>query len=132
MVGEVELKDLIGKHVLTGIDFGKVDIGSHRDANTVDLLLDDKKISIIEDPEDGYRSSMNEVMMNRKGFIVKNKFKPIELVGFFREPISDHDIVDFIDSMSGRVVLSIGTENYYDYYPVFINTWTPENLHVNI
>jgi len=120
----MELKDLVGKHWLFGVEFGHID-----DATVMDVILDKKIISIVEDPSDGYRSSMREILINREEAVVKNIFKPVEVFGFFRE--GDCSIVDFVDVLSYRIVLSVGTENNDGYYPCFVALWLPKNLYLN-
>jgi hypothetical protein len=43
----------------------------------------------------------------------------------------EHDILDLIDVVTGKVVLSVGTGNTDDYYPYWVAEFTPENMGAN-
>lgn len=128
----MELKDLVGKHLLSGVQYGKSEKGEYDydEPSTVDFILDGKILSVIEDPDDGYRSSMKEIVIDREGLIITNTFKPVEVIGTFRQNSNyeDNDVVDFVDSITGKIVLSVGTVNTNDYYPYFVGEFKPENL----
>ena len=131
---EITLKDLTGKHFLSGVGFDAVpDPEGYEDANIIDFIIDDKIISAIEDYNDSYRSCMQKLVVNRSGADIKNKFNPVEVVGTFREDSNDeiNDVIDFTDTNNGKIILSVGTENTDDYYPLFVSAWIPENLSVN-
>lgn len=133
----MKLSDFIGKHVLTGCQYGTIPKRNEwqdSDPNTVDFILDGKAFSAIEDPSDGYRSSMDEIMESRDISFITNTFEPCEVLGSMRgksEYGDNNDVVDFIDTTTGKIVLSIGTTNYDDYYPCFEGTFTPENMAIN-
>ena len=129
----MELKDLIGEHELSGVSFGSLEIteGYHKGGvcNTVDFILDGETYSVVEDPEDGYRSSMKEILHDNAR-IVENKFPPLK-VNIIEMPDGKwgkNDGMDFIDSLTGKIVMSIGTEGVGDYYPSFISRFHPENM----
>lgn len=130
----MELKDLVGKHLLSGVQFGKLEnVECWKDeSTTVDFILNGKIISVIEDPSDGYRSSMRELIVNRTDVIMSNTFSPIEVAGTFRNSeYIKNDIIDFIDSITGKIVLSVGTANINGGYPYFVGDWHPENMCIN-
>jgi hypothetical protein len=132
----MKLKDFIGKHSLTGCQNGSVpkkDEWQDSDPNTLDFILDGRLFSVIEDPSDGFRSSMDEIIENRPGLIVTNIFEPCEVIGVFRPDGSyeKNDVIDFYDVVTGKVVMSIGTENTDDYYPCFVGSFSPENMAAN-
>lgn len=135
----MELKDLVGEHFLSGCEYGTFKINDsnyyHEDANTIDFILDGRKISAIEDPSDGYRSCMMDLIENRKGLEITNTFTPIRVIGAFREDDNDcaeiNDVIDFTDCISGKIVLSVGTGNTDDYYPYFVGDFNPENMYLN-
>lgn len=117
----MELKDLIGKHLLSGVQFGTYD-----ESSTIDFILDDQIISVVEDSEDGYRSSMSDIILNREDIVITNKFSPVEVIGEL-----DEDVVSFIDIITRKIVLSVGTDYTDSWYPCFIGEWVPENLCLN-
>jgi hypothetical protein len=130
---KMKLKDLIGEHELSGVSFGSLEIteGYNKGGvcNTVDFILDGETYSVIEDAEDGYRSSMKEILHDNAR-IVENKFPPLK-VNIIEMPDGNYkknDGLDFIDSLTGKIVMSIGTENVRAYYPAFISRFHPENM----
>ena len=132
----MELSNFLGEHVLTGCQFGTSTITypwETTDANTLDFILDGRTLSVVEDPEDGWRSSMGEIMVGRSGLVITNTFPPCRVLGVFRSDsdYSVNDVVDFYDQITGKIVMSIGTENTDDYYPCFVACFNPENMSIN-
>ena len=128
----MELKDLYGEHLLTGVSFGEL-VGDPYDngdvCSTVDFILDGKVYSTIENPSVGYRSSMKEIVDGRICEI-QNVFPPLAVIGV-EMPCNykgQHEGLDFIDKVTGKIVLSIGTEDTDDYYPSFVSRFNPENM----
>jgi len=126
---KMELKDLIGKHVLSGVDMSNKSIGMYEDdfedCQVIDFVLDGKTYTAIEDPEDGYRSCMSEIKESEE--LVSNTFVGQEVVAKMR----DNDVLELIDINTGKTVLAVGTGNTDDYYPYFVAEFTPENMSVN-
>jgi hypothetical protein len=129
----VEVNELLGKHYLSGVDFGEIKIDSsfNDTANTINFILDNEIFTVVEDPSDGYRSRMEEIFKNKNGVEVKNTFCPVEVFVVERDE-NDCDIFDFYDVGSNKIILSIGTEYTDEYYPYFVSEWNPENLAINI
>jgi len=130
----VPFSDLLGEHELSGVDFGsmgKMDKWSD-ESGTMDFIIDGKIYSAIEDPGDGYRSSLEELAVGRIAE-VKNKFPSIMVIG--SEVPSDqyveNNIIQFIDCTNGKVVMRLGTGNTNDYYPFCVMEFTPENMSTN-
>jgi hypothetical protein len=132
----MELKDLVGKHFLSGVDYSLIKSTEEygEDCNCIDFILDDVVYSAIEDPGDGYRSYMEDLEINRKDANVANKFKSVEVYIIKRcnNDYKNNDIIDIYDVITNKIVLSIGTDNIDDYYPCYIGEWSPENLSLNI
>jgi hypothetical protein len=129
----MELKDLVGLHKLSGVDMSNESIkaewgDSFEDCQVINFILDRKTYTAIEDPSDGYRSSMQEVKESK--VVVKNKFAPVKVMGVMRPDNSD-DVIDFFDVKTGKIVLSVGTDDLDDYYPSFVAEFTPENMAIN-
>ncbi len=120
----MNLMDLIGLKELTGVDF---DTESTNDAQTIYFVLDGKTYAASEDPVDGYRSCMKDIIESK--YKVKNKFRPCRVLGTMRD--GGCDILDFIDVKTGKVVLSVGTDDADDYYPCWVARFTPENMWIN-
>jgi len=132
----MELKDLVGLHKLSGVDMSNEKIkeewgDSFEDCQVINFILDKKTYTAIEDPSDGYRSSMREIKESK--VIIKNKFVPVKVMGVMRRKESYHenDIIDFYDVKTGKLVLSVGTDNSDDYYPSFVAEFTPESMAIN-
>ena len=131
----MELKDLVGKHLLTGVDeFTKAEIvyGGFEDCQYLNFILDGVTYTVIEDPDDGYRSSMKEIKVS--DVPLTNMFAPIEVIASYKD-IDKYgtkgDLLIITDAKNGKVILEIGTEDTNDYYPSFVANWSPENMAVN-
>lgn len=131
----MELSELIGQHKLTGVDFAVESVehyGELQDCNVVNFALDGTTYTVVEDPSDGYRSAMREIKVS--AFKITNKFKAVKVVATMRKSqgySDDYDILDLIDVVTGKIVLSVGTDHRDSYYPSFVSDWQPENLHIN-
>lgn len=133
----VELKSLIGKHKLSGVDFENESIKRYEwldleDCQVVRFCLDGKTYMAVEDPSDGYRSRMQHcLVVNEKP---KNRFKAVEVYGVMKgkENYSENDVIQFYDTETNKIVLEIGTSNSDDYYPSWVANWSPENLCLNV
>ena len=139
MSESIELQSLVGEHVLTGVDFSNESIKRYwgngfEDAQVMNFILDGVAYSAIENPDDGYRSSMRELRILGNG-VVTNTFAPVRVVGRYLTRLDDYgyecDILELIDVVTGLTVLRVGTENTNDYYPYFIAVFTPENMSIN-
>lgn len=126
----IELESLVGLHELSGVSFDTIPpeqpLGSsYGDANRCTFIIDGVAYQAIEDPDDGYRSSL-DCLLKCSAADVTNTFTPIKVLGAMRG--GNADVIDFADVRNGKVILSVGTENTDDYYPWFEATWTPENI----
>lgn len=132
----MELKDLVGGHELSGVDTTIEKVvgydGRYEDINVVRFVLDGITYKAIEDGEDGYRSSCKELVVSDEK--VSNTFPPQKVIGKMKDNSPDqiNDIIQFIDMVTQKIVLEVGTENTDDYYPYCILSWHPENLAINI
>jgi len=110
----ISLDELVGTHVLSGVS---------------QCLTAPKGI---EDPIDGYRSCMNQLIIcPRKTEKIINMFEPINVICKMRKDDSSNcsEILEILDAQNGEIILSVGTEYTDTYYPCFIAEWTPENIH---
>ncbi len=130
----VELKDLVGKHKLSGVDF---ELGSFSpikgdyDGSCIRFCLDNIIYIALEDPSDGYRSSMGECYVVEKGNIT-NKFQPIDVYCVMKPSgYYNNDILQVYDTLTNKIVMEVGTEDYDDYYPSFVSSWNPANMCLN-
>ena len=108
---QIELSDLFGrKGILCAVEGYKFRIG-------------DLTFEAIEDEDDGYRSMMSSLC------IVDN-IRPT-----FSEEVTigteyGHTLV--LTTNDDNVVLRVGTDDYDDYYPMFVFNWNPQYLTENI
>lgn len=113
-------EDFLGHHELTGVQYGYKD-----EAQALAFILDGTTYAAIEDEVDGYRSCLGDIITWDDA--VTNTFAPIPvLVAIPVNP--DLDVLDFIDTRTNRVILTIGTDNTHDYYPSFVSDWRPDLL----
>lgn len=134
----VEFETLVGLHDLDAVDDGNVSLPRYEGSDDVEdctilwFRLDGVAYGCIEDPNDGYRSSMRElVRWNRE---MKNTFAPCRVLCRIRTQgaYSGEDrCLEAIDVVTGKVVLSVGTRNVDDYYPGFEAVFSPENMAIN-
>jgi len=120
----MELKDLVGRHMFSGIEEGQIG----QDCNTIKFTLDSIHYMAVEDPNDGYRSYLSDVVITDEA--PKYVFPPVPVV-CTTDNIIDNDILEFYDIITHSLVLRIGTENLDDYYPTCIIDYYPENLNIN-
>jgi len=135
------LDDLLGKHTFSGIDlYRKVTnyFGEEAYYDGVNFILDNETIVVLEDPSDGYRSYLSN--LEHTNVKVANTFEPVNVHGVKRtinnwgETIvkEDSSLIDLIDDVTNKVVLSLGTDYYTDeYYPCCIMEFHPENMIIN-
>lgn len=87
-------------------------------------------IEAVEDPNDGYRSCLQELRVIHGGAastgMVTPRFPVAAVTGRVQSEGEYHsDIVELVDS-DGHVWLAVGTNNTDDYYPWFVFTYTPK------
>jgi hypothetical protein len=129
----MELKDLVGLRELSGVDRGHIaDDSLFRDAKTLKFVLDGKTYTAIEDPNDGYRSTCRNLEVI-DGNHAANRFPPQRVMAVMRKDgdYCKNNVLELLDTVTGKVVLSVGTENTNDYYPMCIMSFNPENMAIN-
>ena len=123
----MELKDLVGTHLMTGIETGTVKGDgwrSENDCNYVKFRLDGVTYMAVEDPEDGYRSCCRDLE------IVNEECKT-KLPDIYSWGTEKNDILEFYDTTNKQMFMAVGTGNTNDYYPYFVFEYMPEVLHCN-
>lgn len=120
----MELEDLANrKFSLDAVD----DLVSAKDyANGIRFRLDGVVYEVIEDEEDGYRSSMQEIRAVHTR--PRNIFVPTEVVSSFGTSDGMGEVLYFHDTRTAKVVLEVGTDYSDDYYPGFVASFHPENM----
>jgi hypothetical protein len=131
----VELKDLTGKHILSGIEIGKVVreawYGGTEEPNCVKFTLDGVTYMAVEDPSDGYRSYMEDLVVVEEP--CKIRLPDVEVICHMKEDdrYERNDVLVFVDALNGKTILELGTANYDDYYPYCVMEYIPENMNCN-
>lgn len=132
----MELKELTGKKVLDAVDFSAESIkswgDSYEDCQVCRFRLDGVVYSAVEDPDDGYRSHMRDLVVNENSTMT-NVFEGQEVLCRYRDKseYDTDDVLELVDTTTGKVVLEVGTRNTDDYYPWFTATFNPEAMAVN-
>ena len=125
-----------GTYLLDGVDFGDIDVKERfcSSASTCRFRLDGKVYVAVEDPEDGYRSCLQEILISADTSM-SNTFPPVEVRAEHLTGHKDYygavDLVRFVDVVTRKPVLDIGTSNTDDYYPSFVASFMPENMTTN-
>lgn len=135
-MGEIGLKDLVGRHILSGIETGQVKrtiFGYEEECNYIKFTLDGVHYMAVEDPDDGYRSYLYDLEISDTpcryplpDVAVECHMRPDDV-----EHYEVNDILVFVDVKNGKEVLAIGTGNTDDYYPYCVLDYIPENLSCN-
>lgn len=130
---KIELESIIGEHVLDAVDIfvdnAKDEYGDFHDCQLIRFRLDGTVYTAIENPEDGYRSSLGSLIVS-PNTDMKNTFPPISVLVRAKRH-SDGEILEFIDLITTDVVIDVGTDRTDDYYPFFVNAFWPENMAIN-
>lgn len=125
---------LLGYHVLTGCDH----IPNYSEdgddiATAIAFEIDGVKLVAVEDPSDGYRSSLEHLILY-DGEIV-NKFPPCHVSGLWeaRRPGADDDpeVICLKDVYTQQPVLEVGTSRNDSYYPCFVARFDPTAMLCN-
>lgn len=136
----MELKDLVGIHLLDGVDYGteKYDWDEEpTDAGYLRFRLDGVTYLALEDPNDGYCSSMRELKVDSRApsytfppALVEGRYVDKESAYYSGGEEYTQNILELYDVLTGELVLRVGTHTD-DYYPSFVSSWKPEGLAIN-
>lgn len=124
----MELIDLCGQHIFSGIEPFTVKTGWCENCNGVRFVFDGVAYEAVEDPCDGYRSYLGRI--NESDVMPKNTFPGVLVVCHMEQNHHD-EILCAVDAHNGKIVLRIGTDYFEDYYPRCILEYNPENMHLN-
>lgn len=126
----VELKALVGRHVLDGVDRVTLPIDKGWGGGTPDVIsfrLDGVTYHALEDPSDGYRSSMESLYTSMVSPLTT--FPATTVFGIAEG--QDARVVAFYTELGARV-LRVGTDDADDYYPSFVAEFDPTVLPCNL
>jgi hypothetical protein len=133
---EVSIDDLVGEHLFDGVDIYVENVKTYGDnfdeANVILFRLDGVVYVAFEDPSDGYRSSMDRLIVSPSSEMT-NIFPAIRVLARKKNngDWQNNDTLELIDMITGKVVMEVGTDNYDDYYPSFVSNFRPENMVTN-
>lgn len=128
----MELKDLAGPHQLSGVDRVNEDTGSRYDGESISFCLDGVTYIVEENPDDGYRSHAEDVMVS--GAPTQNRFPPVAVLAIHRETDPreysgyNADLLEIVNAATGRTILLVGTSNVGDWYPFYVAEYDPTEL----
>lgn len=130
----IELEDLTGNHVLSGIETGETTLyvggGCCAATEYVKFTLDGVTYLAVENPDDVYRSYMEDLMICETP--CKISLPDIDVVCHMRDAGKyGDDVLVFVDAKNGKTILELGTADYGDYYHYCVMAYTPENMSCN-
>lgn len=139
--------------LLSGVWFTEQDMDPQREywkdqvVNMLYFMLDGIIYRVQEDPDDGYRSHLRNIIVVDQ--MPLNVWQPAEEVWLhYRHHNSDRvaiewdsvrntyrddrcNIVEFVSRETGECVLEFGTDDSEDYYPAFVASFHPEAMSIN-
>lgn len=133
----VTLHSLVGEHELFGVDIGEENFGYTGKRGYAVVGLSGYCYKFVENPDDGYRSYMVDEIVKYVGAPVNN-FAPVKVyVRYVEERVEcavheECEILEFVDSVTDKVVLTVGTGATDDYYPYCVFEYIPENMIHNV
>lgn len=126
----ISLKDLVGPHLLQGVDTPTV--GEHKLADWIRFKLGGQVYYAREDG-DGYRSYLDRI--EETDAQVEHTFRGVKVIGRMKterrdeaDYSGDWDVLQLVSVKTGKVVLECGTSNCSDYYPSWEVGFWPEHL----
>jgi hypothetical protein len=135
MTNQVELDSLVGEHVLDAVDISTQSIKQYgsrfENCEVIRFRLNGVAYTAIENPDDGYRSSMDSLYVSDEP--MQNVFPPVRVLAKKKENerYSINDTLQLVDVVTGLVVMEVGTDNTDDYYPYFVSYFAPQNMVTN-
>lgn len=137
MTDPIEMESLVGEHVLDACDLFADNIkaswgDSFEYCEMIRFRLDGNIYTGIEDPDDGYRSSLRGLYVSDDA--MKNVFPPVRVLAKMKdagEHGQSNDTLQLIDMVTGKIVLEVGTDNTNDYYPWFVGCFFPDCMATN-
>ena len=136
-IESVKIENIAQMHFLSGVDYEPTDVqkfgGEFEHANSMRFVLDGMIYVAVEDPSDGYRSSLGDLFIV-DGPEVKNCFQPVLLGARYltkRDTPYNSDVCEIFQLVvpgTETVVLEVGTDSTNDYYPSCVMWFDPKPL----
>ena len=137
----MELKDFIGEYTLDAVDYDSFGVNyDYNEINGIIIRLNGTSYTFIEDPEDGYRSMLNDVFIE-SNYDHKTIFPGIDVVCSYETkcpyekyntPDEESELIVFRSKLTGKIICIIGTDYNDSYYPSFVSVFQPENMDCNL
>lgn len=124
----MELQDLVGRKKLDAVSFSD-STDRFGSARFVKFRLDGVVHCAVEDEDDGYRSSLGELLILDHADI-DNAFPSID-VDCVYEPDAELDLLSIFDIQTRELVLQVGADYTDEYYPYFVARFFPEAMCTN-
>ena len=126
----MELSEFKGEYTLDAVDYAHTfEQYGLEYANSISFRLNGRTYTAVEDPRDGYRSSMSDIFVDEVT-ITKNVFTPVQVRASYVHD-DDTDILYLADVQTGEVVIEVGTTNCDGDYPSFVSNFNPAAMIVN-
>ena len=124
---EVEFDELVGEHVLDGVDYAP---GlSTPDVEAMRFRLDGIVYIAMSNESDGYRSSLKSLTVQENNEIT-NTFPP-ECVLVRKSNDAYIDTLLIVNPVTLLLIAEVGTNTTDDYYPSFVSSFWPNHLASN-
>ena len=136
---------LVGKHKLQGIEqvynYKSIDwYGDEIETNAIILKIDGINYAFVEDPDDGYRSFLDNEHSGVTDIEPKYLLPNIDVYIERKLPAEERNIynyetslygIEIYDSITDKMVLRLGTYTNDKYYPECVLEYYPENFACN-
>lgn len=129
----MKLSDLVGEHILSGIETGGREVqacGETVTASCVKFTLDGMTYLALEDPDDGYRSYLRELVIVDEACRIKLPNVQVRCEMWHR--CDEDEILVFTDVLNGERFLAVGTDYRDGWYPECIMEYRPEKMYCNM
>lgn len=132
----MKIKELVGVHKLQGIETGTRPAtfvwSGATDCNYIKFRLDGVTYIAIENPDDGYRTFIEEIQVVDEDCEIKLPNIDVRCTMRPDTSIEKMDVLEFWDFKTKLCVLAVGTQNIDDYYPLAVMEYYPENMGCNM
>lgn len=91
------------------------------DGNSIIFVLNGISYCAVEDPSDGYRSSLGGLYRVRASI-------PLFPRPVYVKCVFDDDFVIFVNIKTNKNILTVGTDYSDNYYPSFVSDFRPSNI----
>lgn len=132
-----QLIDLVGVHIMMFAPTTEVRHPFESESNGVWFNLGEKYYIAFEDPDDGYRSMCEDLIVTNINPDISSLVRVNQSVTVTHRASSNtgcdtDDVIEIRNTATGHLILEVGTEDIDDYYPGFVCRYYPEHFDVNL